>query len=425
MFCKDDEANAPPPLGEEFMNAVMTGGLTGEDLYIWAAERARYVCGGCRREPSRKTPSQVQAAVNREAALLEDLILAGRLKAAVQQVGSLSGWRLRRHELAAELIARARGVLPGSPERSEQWAILAEHAAKLGETTLHLERRAQAVAYRANARRALADLPRAAVLFRETRVLLLETGIVTAEVGADIDFLESSMARDSSQLSRAEELLQRAIVVQVAEGLATDAARSLISLSIPLLRRGDIGHAKALLHESLELLAGNSDSSLRMMALGNLCLCETRDENYSAAFQQLARLRLEARGNDLDAHTASRLQWTEARVTAGLGAKIEACELFREVFDAFTKKSPYDAILVALDWARVAVAAGRVGDVQHISEYLLTLAEGTSGIHEAAREAVELLGEALVQKAFTDAVYWRFERYFWEAPIKPGNRIAK
>lgn len=354
---------------------------------------------------------------------LEALVSQGRFEDAEVRIMAYEDWRLRRHELSVGLLQRARAVLPGDPEASFHWARLAEVAAGNGDTALHLERQAQAIAYKANARRAVYDFTAASRLFEQARRRLSEEGITTPVVASDVDLLESSLARDLGNLERSEDLARRAVAVESAHGTEAESElRALISLSIPLLEGGQTPSARRLLQKALPRLAS---PSLRRLTLLNLCLCGIREESYRDARKCLTRLRQEARGDGLDAFTASRIRWVEARVSAGLGAVDEAVDCYRDLFEEFlSRHGPHDALLVALDWLRLAKDLGRDEDLAFLSQRLGDLARRAPEFHEATREAVALLVEIVVERAFTEQVYWQFEKYFWRTRRNPEQRIG-
>ena len=414
---------APPPITARTIRLLEEEVLSPADLYVLALERLGSQCDGCKAQLPSRPPDQVMPAIEGELQVLEALAREGSLPKALRRVAEYEDWRLKRPELAAALVARARAALPGDPLLSGRWATIAEAAARLGDSPLHRERQAQALAYQANALRVTSDFLGSARKYAEARALVKDTGFSSPTVGADMDLLESSLARDLGDLSRCEQLVRRSVTVQLSVGSADDnTLRAMIALSIPLLERGETPAAREILESTLPHLR---DLSLRLLSLVNLCLCYVREEDYQRAFRELTRIRLESRDHSPDFFTSCRIRWVEARIASGLGAEEEALELFRGLFEEFLdRRAPYDGLLVALDWIRVASRLERSEDLSYVAQHLGELSRQADDLHEPAQEALRLLREALAQESFTEALYWQLESFFWQAAGRPELRIG-
>jgi transcriptional regulator with XRE-family HTH domain len=259
--------------------------------------------------------------------------------------------KLERAEDLANLALEVASLLPGDPRRQS---------------------RAQGYAWGfvGNARRVRGELSAADEAFEHAAALgkrnAGEPGSLTRPELRDairlLD-LEASLRQAQGRSAQTLELLGRAMALDGGES----AGRLLIQKANTLEMLDDFEGAVAALRQAAPHLEKEEDLRLRFCQrfnlVGTLSLAGRLSEAVSILpdVQEMgARL-----GNTLD---LLRLRWLEAKIDASLGNAARSLESFRRARDGFMAQGlAYEAALVTLQAAIVAVDSGPSREVQHLS----------------------------------------------------------
>lgn len=268
---------------------------------------------------------------------------------------------------ALHLAELARTVLERSPERTDGFDL-----------------EVLAAAYAGNALRLLGDLPAAAESFRQARQLVTHESVTDPEVLARVDDLEASLRKDQRQFRRAEELLARAEVLYRVAGCMAENARVAIKLADVYSHSGAMERAVETLRPVFAALDRERDARLFLSARHNLAMYLT-DLGRHLEAARILRAERELYGRFPEPMVQWHLSWLEARIAAGEGDAAAAEALYLAARDGFQAagKAFYGA-LVALDLARLYLAAGEAGQVAEVAEQALPVLEARDAERELA-----------------------------------------
>jgi tetratricopeptide (TPR) repeat protein len=212
---------------------------------------------------------------------------------------------------------------------------LADHAVRL---TAHLGEaydrqwvlglRARALAYRANARRVLAELRGAEADFRKARACLARSAMEGSRVEAEVLDLESSLRRDQRRFGEARKLAERALALYRQNQDSHGSGKVLLQMAKILEESNDLNGAIALLERPFDGIDPEREPQLYACARYNLVSCLSDAGRYEEAERLLpeVRERFRSTAEPLD---RVRLRWTEGGIAYGLGRTADAESAFR------------------------------------------------------------------------------------------------
>lgn len=253
--------------------------------------------------------------------------------------------------------------------------------------------RARAWAYLGNARRIRFDLKEAEDAF-EAAFSHLRQGTGDSMERALMLDLRASLYRGQRRFALAERLLLRAAHIYREVGEIHRVGRILVNLSAVYEQAGRPNQALPVLRDALDLIDGERDPRLLLIAYHNLITVLAETGRFMEAQGLLIQARpLYARFPE----STNWRPWVAGRIARGLGQSREAEAHLRAARDGFLaeKAAAYDAALVSLELASLYVEQGRTGELTQVSEQLLAIFASRQ-IHREALAALAFLQQAAV-----------------------------
>lgn len=262
--------------------------------------------------------------------------------------------------LAHMLVTEARKHVPSAPRAVQELAEIAEAVLlRTPHAPGYFDALTRAMAYKANALRAMGNLPEASQRMKGVRTLLRQEEVTDTVVYAETDWFEGILRKDQRRFREAEELLKRAASLFRLAGQTAEAARPLLTLGLLYNEERKLSQALEATRGALEQISPQSDPMLYCYARHNLSLFLVEAGYYEEAEASLREHR-DLYSQYPDWYTQSRLTWIQGKIAAGLGRFQEAEQAFRALRDGFAARgNDYDAAMVSKDLARVS--AGRAG----------------------------------------------------------------
>lgn len=260
--------------------------------------------------------------------------------------------------------------------------------------------RARALAFRANARRVLAELRGADADFREARTCLARSAMEGSRIEAEILDMESSLRRDQRRFEEARKKADRALALYKQNGDAHGIGTAFLKKAKILEESNDQEGAIDLLRNPLDWIDPGSEPELHASARYNLLCGFIHAGRHQEAQDLLPEVRELFRGaaQPLD---RVRLRWAEANIAWGLGRVKEAEAAFREVQQQFLDlKMDVNAALVALDLSVLLSEEGRTRELKDLSVELLSVFEARE-IHRESLAVLLLFQRACEEERLT------------------------
>ncbi|HWN45164.1 MAG TPA: hypothetical protein VNW71_23265 [Thermoanaerobaculia bacterium] len=281
--------------------------------------------------------------------------------------------------------------------------------------------RARAWAYLGNARRLGSDLKGAeeAISLAES---FSEEGSADPLEEARILDLKASLLADQGSLEEAAGLLD--VVIDIHEDIRDThrKGRALISKGLFLSYAGQPEQGLDWISRGLELIRGEQEPRLVLMANHNIAWCLTDCGRAQEAQRHLDGIRHLYDGFS-DPWTRLRLGWLEARIAAGLGRREEAESRLRELRDAFVEQRlGYDASIVTLDLAALYLEQGRTAEVRRLAEEALPVLLAQD-IHREAMAALIAFQQATEIERATPGMVQQIAAYLHRARKNPELRF--
>ena len=281
--------------------------------------------------------------------------------------------------------------------------------------------RARAWAYLGNARRLGSDLKGAeeAISLAES---FSEEGSADPLEEARILDLKASLLADQGSLEEAAGLLD--VVIDIHEDIRDThrKGRALISKGLFLSYAGQPEQGLDWISRGLELIRGEQEPRLVLMANHNIAWCLTDCGRAQEAQRHLDGIRHLYDGFS-DPWTRLRLGWLEARIAAGLGRCEEAESRLRELRDAFVEQRlGYDASIVTLDLAALYLEQGRTAEVRRLAEEALPVLLAQD-IHREAMAALIAFQQATEIERATPGMVQQVAAYLHRARKNPELRF--
>jgi len=260
--------------------------------------------------------------------------------------------------------------------------------------------RARALAFRANARRVLAELRSADADFREARACLGRSAMEGSRIEAEILDLESSLRRDQRRFGEARKKADRALALYKENEDAHGVGKMFLQKAKILEESNDLEGAIDLLRNPLEWIDPGSEPQLYASARYNLLCGFIHAGRHQEAQDLLQEVRELFRGaaQPLD---RVRLRWAEGNIAWGLGRVEEAEAVFREVQQQFLDlQMDINAALVALDLAVLLSEQGRTRELKALAIELLSAFEARE-IHRESTAVLILFHRACEEERLT------------------------
>ena len=281
-----------------------------------------------------------------------------------------------------------------------------------------------AVTSMANASRVAGNTRRAEEYFGHARYLAKEHGVIDPAILARIDDLEGSLRKDQRQLSTAEELFTRAIMLyQLAESRA-DMARVLINLGATYNLQGRPEQAVEVTRAALAEVSPDREPWLYLNGRFNLALFLVE----SGEPEQAAEV-VEA---DADLYKRYPEPWVQLRLT-GLRGKIAlgrgdfaaAEAAFVRMREGFLQEGlGYDAAIVSMDLALLYLRQGRTAELKTLAREMLPIFR-SQDVHREAVAALVLFQEAVREEQVTAAFVRELAAYLDAARTDPTVRFRQ
>jgi tetratricopeptide (TPR) repeat protein len=281
--------------------------------------------------------------------------------------------------------------------------------------------RARAWAYLGNARRLGSDLKGAeeAISLAER---FSEEGSADPLEEARILDLKASLLGDQGRLEEAAGLLD--VVIDIHEDIRDThrKGRALISKGLFLAYAGQPEQGLDWISRGLELIRGEQEPRLILMANHNIAWCLTDCGRAEEAQRHLDGIRHLYDGFS-DPWTRLRLDWLEARIAAGLGRREEAERKLQELRDAFVEQRlGYEASIVTLDLAAIYLEQERTADVRRLAEEALPVLLAQD-IHREAMAALIAFQQATEIERATPRMVQQVAAYLYRARKNPELRF--
>lgn len=370
---------------------------------------------------------RLESTVPRARAELEELLSLDRDR----RLGHIRSHRVGRDEdrfanpvLANLLLERSRQQLGADLEEAENLAGLAEEvafrlAANRYPRSLATDLRTRALAHRANARRALQDLPEAERWMGLALQACAGTSDPLAE--AEVHQFAAALWKDLRRFDDARLYLGRAAAIY--HRLGDDHLLGFNWLNRALLYevQGDVEEAIEALRRAAELLDPDRDAHAQLCAFHNLAWFLTNLERYGEAAEvyQAHRSRYEG---FFGIRIQLRRRWLEGRIAYGTGRPDEAEALFSEVHRGFLEREmSYDAALVSLDLARLYADQGRQRELGDLAAEMVAAFQA-HGIHREALAALSIFQRAAAAEAVTQGMIRELAAYLETQRDNPAPR---
>jgi hypothetical protein len=333
--------------------------------------------------------------------------------------------RFRGVTLAHRLVGEAKKHMPTEPQTVYELAEAAETVLlRTPNAPGYYDALARAIAYKANALRALGRLSEADERIRSARGLVRNEDVTDTLIYAEIDDLEGVLRKDQRRFQEAEELLSRAASRFALAGEKSEAARPLLALGLMYYDRQEPGKAIETTEAALALLSLESEPYLYFGGRHNLTLFLVEEGRFDAA-ADLLQADAELYERFADPWTVLRQVWLRGKIAFATGRRAEAEQAFLEVRRGFILQgNGYDAAMVSLDLALLYLKAGRTAEVKPIAAEMHTLF-GAQEIHREAAAALLLFQEAAEREALTAEWVEDLTAYLKRARENPELRFLR
>jgi tetratricopeptide (TPR) repeat protein len=281
--------------------------------------------------------------------------------------------------------------------------------------------RARAWAYLGNARRLGSDLKGAEEALSLAEYFFEEGSADPLEEARILD-LKASLLGDQGHLEQAAGLLD--VVIDIHEDIRDThrQGRALISKGLFLAYAGQPEPGLDWISRGLELIRGDQEPRLVLMANHNIAWCLTDCGRAEEAQRHLDGIRHLYDGFS-DPWTRLRLGWLEARIAAGLGRREEAERKLHELRGAFVEQRlGYDASIVTLDLAALYLEQGRTAEVRRLAEEALPVLLAQD-IHREAMAALIAFQQATEIERATPRMVQQVAAYLHRARKNPELRF--
>ncbi|HEX5717596.1 MAG TPA: hypothetical protein VF179_15665 [Thermoanaerobaculia bacterium] len=281
--------------------------------------------------------------------------------------------------------------------------------------------RARAWAYLGNARRLGSDLKGAEEAISLAEYFSEEGSADPLEEARLLD-LRASLLGDQGRLEEAAGLLD--VVIDIHEDIRDThrQGRALISKGLFLAYAGQPEQGLDWISRGLELIRGEQEPRLVLMANHNIAWCLTDCGRAEDAQRHLDGMRHLYDGFS-DPWTRLRLGWLEARIAVGLGRREEAESKLRELRDTFVEhRLGYDASIVTLDLAALYLEQGRTAEVRRLAEEALPVLLAQD-IHREAMAALIAFHQATEIERATPGMVQQVAAYLHRARKNPELRF--
>jgi tetratricopeptide (TPR) repeat protein len=333
--------------------------------------------------------------------------------------------RFRGVMLAHLLVGEAKRHMPAEPETVHELAEAAEAVLlRTPQASGYYDALARAIAYKANALRALGRFPEADERIRSARSLVRNEEVTDNLVYAEIDWFEGVLRKDQRRFRDAEELLARSASLFQLAGERIDSARPLLTLGAMYHHRQEPGKAIETTEAALAHLSPEAEPHLYLCGRHNLALFLVEQGKFDAA-ADLLQADAELYERFADPWTALRQVWLQGKIAFATWRLEEAEQAFLEVRHGFTVQgNGYDAAMVSLDLALLYLKEGRTAEVQAIAAEMHTLF-GAQEIHREATAALLLFQEAAEREALTAEWVEDLTAYLKRARENPELRFIR
>jgi hypothetical protein len=333
--------------------------------------------------------------------------------------------RFRGVTLAHGLVGEAKRHMPTEPQTVYELAETAETVLlRTPYAPGYYDALTRAIAYKANALRALGRLPEAEERIRNARSLVRHEDITDNLIYAEIDWFEGVLRKDQRRFQESAELLARSASLFQLAGDRTEAARPLLALGLMYYDRQEPGKAIETTEAALAHLSPESEPYLYFGGRHNLTLFLVEEGRFDAA-ADLLQADAELYERFADPWTVLRQVWLKGKIAFATGRLEEAEQAFLEVRRGFIQQgNGYDAAMVSLDLALLYLKAGRTGEVQQIAAEMHTLF-GAQEIHREAAAALLLFQEAAEREALTAEWVEDLTAYLKRARENPELRFVR
>lgn len=344
------------------------------------------------------------------------------LERQVQLVAARQDGAFRGPAFAHVMLDAAREAIPGKPHLAGHYASLAEQA--LDPCCDDQELIALTLAHKANASRAVGDLPAAEALFQ--RVQQLAWRPADLNVAAEISGFLGSLRRDQRRFDEAIRHLRRAIRLFRVLGDSTLAAAHMLVLGYTHYFLDDCESAIAITHGALEQLDPHHQERLYLCARHNLTLYHCGAGRYREAEQDLLQdMPMYSRHLESWPQLALVVDWLAGRIALGLGRQQEAEDLLKTAQRLGEQTGfTYDAAMVCLDLALLYAQEGRLDDLHTITAQTLPLLRSFD-LHREARAALNFFEIAVRRQAATAAILAKLNLHLLHARARCIGTRAK
>jgi tetratricopeptide (TPR) repeat protein len=197
----------------------------------------------------------------------------------------------------------------------------------------------------------------------------------------------------------------------------------LIAAAKAVEETGDFEQAIALLARAAAHPDPERDPRRLFLVRKNIAINLCHLGRHAEAQRLLPSLRSTAASLDNDLEIL-RLQWLEARVTAGLGDPADALAALVLVRSRFVALDlAYDAALVTLELAEIHVQLGHTAEVKTLAHSSVPIFHA-QGVHREARMALDLFRHAADREAATADLLRRLVAYLYRAQRDPHLPFA-
>jgi tetratricopeptide (TPR) repeat protein len=333
--------------------------------------------------------------------------------------------RFRGVTLAHRLVGEAKRHMPAEPQTVYELAEAAETVLlRTPHAPGYYDALARALAYKANALRALGRLPEADERIRSARGLVRNEDVTDNLVYAEIDWFEGVLRRDQRRFQESADLLTRSSSLFQLAGERTEAARPLLALGLMYYDRQEPGKAIETTEAALVHLSPEAQPHLYLCGRHNLALFLVEQGRFDAA-ADLLQADAELYERFADPWTALRRVWLQGKIAFATWRLEEAEQAFLEVRRGFILQgNGYDAAMVSLDLALLYLKEGRMGEVKPVAAEMHTLF-GAQEIHREAAAALLLFQEAAEREALTAEWVEDLTAYLKRARENPELRFLR
>jgi tetratricopeptide (TPR) repeat protein len=223
--------------------------------------------------------------------------------------------------------------------------------------------------------------------------------------------MEASLRREQGRFTEALRLLKEALPIATSSELPY----LRVNCGIVLEQMGDSESAIRVLEEAAQQAPRHLLFYARLAVGVNLCALGRLDE-AEALVPEVARLAIETESKA----NLTRVRWLSGRLASRRGRTEQALGLFKSVQREFLEQgSAYDAVVAALDLAKIYLEQGEAGTVKRLAEEMAPIFVD-KGVHHHAQKALELFAAAAVREAASVELVRRLVKYLERARRSHG-----